>query len=96
MAGHSHAKNVMHRKAVQGARRARAYGKLIREITVSAKSACPTRRTTRGLRAAGEGGADRQHDARHHRPRHQARRQGAAGETTRRSATRATARTASP
>ena len=43
MAGHSHAKNIMHRKAAQGAKKARAFGKLIREITVSAKRGCPTR-----------------------------------------------------
>jgi YebC/PmpR family DNA-binding regulatory protein len=52
MAGHSHAKNVMHRKAVQGARRARAYGKLIREITVSAKSGLPDPAHNPRLRAA--------------------------------------------
>ena len=52
MAGHSHAKNVMHRKAVQGARRARAYGKLIREITVSAKAGLPDPAHNPRLRAA--------------------------------------------
>jgi YebC/PmpR family DNA-binding regulatory protein len=52
MAGHSHAKNVMHRKAVQGARRARAYGKLIREITVAAKSGLPDPAHNPRLRAA--------------------------------------------
>jgi YebC/PmpR family DNA-binding regulatory protein len=52
MAGHSHAKNVMHRKAVQGAKRARAYGKLIREITVSAKSGLPDPAHNPRLRAA--------------------------------------------
>jgi len=52
MAGHSHAKNVMHRKAVQGARRARAYGKLIREITVSAKTGLPDPAHNPRLRAA--------------------------------------------
>ena len=52
MAGHSHAKNVMHRKAVQGAKRARAYGKLIREITVSAKTGLPDPAHNPRLRAA--------------------------------------------
>jgi YebC/PmpR family DNA-binding regulatory protein len=52
MAGHSHAKNVMHRKAVQGAKRARAYGKLIREITVSAKTGLPDTAHNPRLRAA--------------------------------------------
>jgi YebC/PmpR family DNA-binding regulatory protein len=37
MAGHSHAKNIMHRKSAQNAKRARAFGKLIREISVSAR-----------------------------------------------------------
>ena len=41
MAGHSHAKNIMHRKAAQGARKAKAFGKLIREITVSARQGLP-------------------------------------------------------
>lgn len=52
MAGHSHAKNVMHRKAVQGAKRARAYGKLIREITVAAKQGLPDPAHNPRLRAA--------------------------------------------
>ncbi len=52
MAGHSHAKNVMHRKAVQGAKRARAYGKLIREITVAAKTGLPDPAHNPRLRAA--------------------------------------------
>jgi YebC/PmpR family DNA-binding regulatory protein len=52
MAGHSHAKNVMHRKEVQGAKRARAYGKLIREITVSAKTGMPDPAHNPRLRAA--------------------------------------------
>jgi YebC/PmpR family DNA-binding regulatory protein len=52
MAGHSHAKNVMHRKQAQGAKRARAYGKLIREITVSAKTGMPDPAHNPRLRAA--------------------------------------------
>jgi YebC/PmpR family DNA-binding regulatory protein len=52
MAGHSHAKNVMHRKQAQGAKRARAYGKLIREITVAAKTGMPDPAHNPRLRAA--------------------------------------------
>ncbi|MBR0683667.1 YebC/PmpR family DNA-binding transcriptional regulator [Roseomonas eburnea] len=52
MAGHSHAKNVMHRKATQGAKRAKAFGKLIREITVSAKQGLPDPAMNPRLRAA--------------------------------------------
>lgn len=52
MAGHSHAKNVMHRKATQGAKRAQAFGKLIREITVSAKTGMPDPAMNPRLRAA--------------------------------------------
>ena len=52
MAGHSHAKNIMHRKAAQGARKARAFGKLIREITVSAKAGLPDPAMNPRLRAA--------------------------------------------
>jgi YebC/PmpR family DNA-binding regulatory protein len=52
MAGHSHAKNVMHRKATQGAKRAQAFGKLIREITVSAKQGLPDPAMNPRLRAA--------------------------------------------
>jgi YebC/PmpR family DNA-binding regulatory protein len=52
MAGHSHAKNIMHRKAAQGAKKARAFGKLIREITVSAKMGLPDPAMNPRLRAA--------------------------------------------
>lgn len=52
MAGHSHAKNIMHRKAAQGARKARAFGKLIREITVSARAGLPDPAANPRLRAA--------------------------------------------
>ncbi len=52
MAGHSHAKNIMHRKAGQSAKRARAFGKLIREITVSAKAGLPDPVHNPRLRAA--------------------------------------------
>ncbi len=52
MAGHSHAKNIMHRKAAQGARKARAFGKLIREITVAARAGLPDPAANPRLRAA--------------------------------------------
>ncbi len=52
MAGHSHAKNIMHRKAAQGAKKAKAFGKLIREITVSAKTGLPDPAMNPRLRAA--------------------------------------------
>ena len=52
MAGHSHAKNIMHRKAAQGAKKARAFGKLIREISVSAKAGLPDPAMNPRLRAA--------------------------------------------
>jgi len=38
MAGHSHFKNMMHRKGAQDAKRARQFARLIREITVAAKA----------------------------------------------------------
>ena len=52
MAGHSHAKNIMHRKAAQGAKKAAAFGKLIREISVSAKQGLPDPAMNPRLRAA--------------------------------------------
>jgi YebC/PmpR family DNA-binding regulatory protein len=52
MAGHSHAKNIMHRKGAQNARKARAFGKLIREITVSARQGMPDPAHNPRLRAA--------------------------------------------
>ncbi len=52
MAGHSHAKNVMHRKAAQGAKKAQAFGKLIRDITVSAQIGMPDPAANPRLRAA--------------------------------------------
>ena len=41
MAGHSKFKNIMHRKGRQDAKRAKVFGKLIRELTVAAKSGLP-------------------------------------------------------
>ena len=52
MAGHSHVKNVMHRKGAQDAKRARAFAKIIREITVSAREGLPDPAANPRLRAA--------------------------------------------
>jgi YebC/PmpR family DNA-binding regulatory protein len=52
MAGHSQFKNIMHRKGAQDARRARQFAKLIREITVSARSGLPDPAFNPRLRAA--------------------------------------------
>ena len=52
MAGHSQFKNIMHRKGVQDAKRGRTFGKLIREITVSAKHGLPDPAFNPRLRAA--------------------------------------------
>jgi transcriptional/translational regulatory protein YebC/TACO1 len=40
MAGHSQFKNIMYRKGAQDARRAKVFTKIIRELTVAAKTAC--------------------------------------------------------
>ena len=52
MAGHSQFKNIMHRKGAQDVRRARQFAKLIREITVSARSGLPDPASNPRLRAA--------------------------------------------
>ena len=52
MAGHSHSKNIMHRKGAQDARKARQFAKVIREITVSAKQGLPDPAANPRLRAA--------------------------------------------
>ncbi len=52
MAGHSQFKNIMHRKGAQDAKRARAFAKIIREITVAAKTGAPDPNTNPRLRAA--------------------------------------------
>ncbi|TDI60171.1 MAG: YebC/PmpR family DNA-binding transcriptional regulator, partial [Alphaproteobacteria bacterium] len=38
MAGHSQFKNIMYRKGAQDAKRAKVFSKLIRELTVAARS----------------------------------------------------------
>ncbi len=52
MAGHSQFKNIMHRKGAQDAKRAKVFTKLIREITVAAKSGMPDPDMNPRLRAA--------------------------------------------
>jgi YebC/PmpR family DNA-binding regulatory protein len=52
MAGHSQFKNIMHRKGAQDVKRGRQFAKLIREITVSAKSGLPDPAANPRLRAA--------------------------------------------
>ncbi len=52
MAGHSKFKNIMHRKGAQDKKRAAAFSKLSREITVAAKSGMPDPAMNARLRAA--------------------------------------------
>jgi len=52
MAGHSHAKNVMHQKAKTEVKRAKIFGKLAREIMVAAKAGLPDPSHNPRLRAA--------------------------------------------
>jgi YebC/PmpR family DNA-binding regulatory protein len=52
MAGHSHAKNVMHQKGKSDAKRSKIFNKLAREISVSAKQGLPDPAHNPRLRAA--------------------------------------------
>ena len=52
MAGHSQYKNIMHRKGRQDAVKSKLFGKLAREITVSAKLGLPDPTMNARLRAA--------------------------------------------
>lgn len=52
MAGHSQFKNIMHRKGAQDAKRAKVFTKLIRELTVAAKTGQPDPIANPRLRAA--------------------------------------------
>ncbi len=52
MAGHSQFKNIMYRKGAQDARRARLFGKLIREIMVAARAGVPDPAANPRLRGA--------------------------------------------
>ena len=52
MAGHSHAKNVMHQKGVSDGKKAKIFNKLAREIAVAAKCGMPDPAANPRLRAA--------------------------------------------
>jgi YebC/PmpR family DNA-binding regulatory protein len=52
MAGHSQFKNIMHRKGAQDAKRGKIFTKLIRELTVAAKTGLPDPNSNPRLRAA--------------------------------------------
>ena len=52
MAGHSQFKNIMHRKGAQDKKRAKIFAKLIREVTVAAKSGLPDPDANPRLRTA--------------------------------------------
>jgi YebC/PmpR family DNA-binding regulatory protein len=52
MAGHSQFKNIMHRKGAQDVKRGKIFTKIIRELTVSARSGIPDPATNPRLRAA--------------------------------------------
>ncbi len=52
MAGHSQFKNIMYRKGAQDAKRAKVFTKLIRELTVAAKSGLPDPEMNPRLRSA--------------------------------------------
>ena len=52
MAGHSQFKNIMHRKGKQDAKRGKVFTKLIRELTVAAKTGLPDPASNPRLRAA--------------------------------------------
>ena len=52
MAGHSQFKNIMYRKGAQDAKRAKIFSKLIRELTVAARSGLPDPDMNARLRAA--------------------------------------------
>jgi YebC/PmpR family DNA-binding regulatory protein len=52
MAGHSQFKNIMHRKGAQDAKRAKVFTKIIRELTVAARTGLPDPAQNPRLRAA--------------------------------------------
>jgi YebC/PmpR family DNA-binding regulatory protein len=52
MAGHSQFKNIMYRKGAQDAKRAKIFSRLIRELTVAAKSGLPDPEANPRLRSA--------------------------------------------
>jgi transcriptional/translational regulatory protein YebC/TACO1 len=52
MAGHSQFKNIMHRKGKQDAKRGKIFTKIIREITIAARTGLPDPAANPRLRAA--------------------------------------------
>ncbi|MES1152583.1 MAG: YebC/PmpR family DNA-binding transcriptional regulator, partial [Dongia sp.] len=52
MAGHSQFKNIMYRKGAQDAKRAKVFTKIIRELTVAAKTGLTDPNANPRLRAA--------------------------------------------
>ena len=52
MAGHSQFKNIMYRKGAQDAKRGKVFTKLIRELTVAARSGLPDPEANSRLRTA--------------------------------------------
>ncbi len=52
MAGHSQFKNIMYRKGAQDAKRAKVFTKIIRELTVAARTGAPDPESNPRLRAA--------------------------------------------
>ena len=52
MAGHSQFSNIMHRKGAQDKKRAKVFAKLIREVTVAAKTGMPDPDANPRLRSA--------------------------------------------
>ncbi len=52
MAGHSQFKNIMYRKGAQDKKRAKVFSRLIRELTVAAKSGLPDPDMNPRLRSA--------------------------------------------
>jgi YebC/PmpR family DNA-binding regulatory protein len=58
MAGHSQFKNIMHRKGAQDSKRAKLFSKLIKEVTVAAKSGLPDPEQNPRLRTAVQAARD--------------------------------------
>ena len=71
MAGHSQFKNIMHRKGRQDAVKSKLFGKLAREITVSAKLGLPDPGDESAAARGDHRGARGEHAQGQHRARHQ-------------------------
>ena len=91
MAGHSHAKNIMHRKGKSDAARSKVFSKLAREITVAAKMGMPDPAFNARLRLA-VANARAQSMPKDNIDAPSRRRRAARARTTTKFATRATAR----